>query len=133
MVAMSLHLVVAQRLVRMVCDECSAPHEPGVQESAWLLHAARAGAAGGAPSYRRGLGCSRCNGTGYSGRSAVYEMLEMTQPLVQAANGGSPVEFVRLAREQMGDATLLGHALSLVGEGRTTIEEATRIAVQIDG
>ena len=132
MVAMSLHLVIAQRLVRMVCEECSAPHEPSAQESAWLLHAARAGA-GGAPSYRRGLGCSRCNGTGYSGRSAVYEMLEMTAPLVQAANGGSPVEFVRLAREQMAGTTLLAHATSLVGEGRTTIEEAMRISVQIDG
>ena len=132
MVAMSLHLVIAQRLVRMVCEECSAPHEPTAQESAWLLHAARPGA-GGEPSYRRGLGCSRCNGTGYSGRSAVYEMLEMTTPLVQAANGGSPVEFVRLAREQMAGATLLAHAMSLVAEGRTTIEEAMRISVQLDG
>jgi MSHA biogenesis protein MshE len=131
MVAMSLHLVIAQRLVRIVCDDCSAPHQPTAQESAWLLHASRAGASP-ASSYRRGLGCSRCNGTGYAGRSAVYEMLEMTQPLVQAANAGSPIEFVRLAREQMGDRTLLGHALSLVGEGRTTIEEATRIAVQIE-
>ncbi|HEY4957181.1 MAG TPA: GspE/PulE family protein [Caldimonas sp.] len=133
MVAMSLHLVIAQRLVRMVCEECSAPHEPGTQESAWLLHAARGGAVTGAAAFRRGLGCSRCNGTGYAGRSAVYEMLEMTQPLVQAANGGSPVEFVRLAREQMAGATLLGHALSLVGEGRTTIEEAMRISVQLEG
>jgi MSHA biogenesis protein MshE len=133
MVAMSLHLVVAQRLVRMVCEECSAPHEPSVPESAWLVHAGRAGAEDGQASYRRGLGCSRCNGTGYAGRSAVYEMLEMTQPLVQAANGGSPVEFVRLAREQMAGATLLGHALDLVGEGRTTIEEAMRISVQLEG
>ena len=133
MVAMSLHLVVAQRLVRMVCEECTAQHEPSVPESAWLLHAARAGAEDGRASYRRGLGCSRCNGTGYAGRSAVYEMLEMTQPLVQAANGGSPVEFVRLAREQMAGATLLGHALDLVGEGRTTIEEAMRISVQLEG
>jgi MSHA biogenesis protein MshE len=131
MVAMSLHLVIAQRLVRMVCEECSAPHEPTAQESAWLLHAAPAGA--GAPaSYRRGLGCSRCNGTGYAGRSAVYEMLEMTQPLVHAANGGAPGEFVRLARAQMGEQTILGHALGLVGEGRTTIEEASRISVQIE-
>jgi len=131
MVAMSLHLVIAQRLVRMVCEECSAPHEPTAQESAWLLHALPAGTSPAA-GYRRGLGCSRCNGTGYSGRSAVYEMLEMTQPLVQAANGGSPGEFVRLARTQMGDATLLGHALSLVREGRTTIDEATRISVQVE-
>ncbi len=132
MVAMSLHLVVAQRLVRMVCEECSAPHEPSAQESAWLLHVAP-GAAGATANYRRGLGCSRCNGTGYAGRSAVYEMLEMTQPLVQAANGGSPVEFVRLAREQMADAdprSAMPSAWS--AEGRTTIEEATRISVQLE-
>ncbi len=129
MVAMSLHLVLAQRLVRTVCEDCSAPHEPSAQESAWLLHAAQgAGAAG----YRRGVGCSRCNGTGYAGRSAVYEILEMTPPLVQAANGGSAVEFVRLARAQIAGATLLAHALALVGEGRTTIDEAKRIAVQLD-
>jgi MSHA biogenesis protein MshE len=95
------------------------------------LHVAPAGA-GAKASYRRGLGCSRCNGTGYVGRSAVYEMLEMTQPLVQAANAGSPAEFVRLARAQMGEQTLLGHALSLVAEGRTTIEEAARISVQLE-
>jgi MSHA biogenesis protein MshE len=132
MVAMSLQLVIAQRLVRMVCDECSAPHEPRAQETAWLLHTARARAPAGAPTYRRGLGCSRCNGTGYAGRSAVYEMLEMTPPLVQSANGGSPVEFVRLAREQMAGATMLAHALALVSDGRTTIEEAMRISVQLD-
>jgi MSHA biogenesis protein MshE len=133
MVAMSLHLVIAQRLVRVVCDDCSEPHVPSAQESAWLLHAAHGGGGGsGAAGYRRGLGCSRCNGTGYAGRSAVYEMLEMTAPLVQAANGGSPVEFVRLARAQMAGATLLAHALVLVGEGRTTIEEAMRISVQLE-
>ncbi|MEO8312177.1 MAG: GspE/PulE family protein, partial [Caldimonas sp.] len=132
MVAMSLHLVIAQRLVRMVCEECSAPHEPSAQESAWLLHTAAAKAPGAAPNYRRGLGCSRCNGTGYAGRSAVYEMLEMTRPLVQAANGGSPVEFVRLAHAQMNGATMLAHALALIGQGLTTIEEAMRISVQLD-
>jgi MSHA biogenesis protein MshE len=51
---------------------------------------------------------------------------------VQAANGGSAVEFVRLAREQMADATLLTHAVALVGEGRTTIEEAMRISSQLE-
>jgi MSHA biogenesis protein MshE len=132
MVAMSLHLVIAQRLVRVVCEDCSEPHQPTPQESAWLMHAAQAGAGASLSGYRRGLGCSRCNGTGYAGRSAVYEMLEMTQPLVQAANGGSPVEFVRLAREQMAGATLLAHALVLVGEGRTTIDEAMRISVQLE-
>ena len=132
MVAMSLNLVIAQRLVRMVCDDCSSPHEPSSQESAWLLHAAGAAAGSLGTVYRRGLGCSRCNGTGYAGRSAVYEMLEMTRALVEVANSGSPVEFVRLAKEQMAGHDLLHHALALVGEGRTTIDEAMRVSAQHD-
>ena len=56
----------------------------------------------------------------------------MTQALVQAANSGEPIEFVRLAREQIGDATLLHHALRLVGEGRTTLDEAMRVSQHVD-
>ena len=82
--------------------------------------------------YAKGAGCSRCNGTGYAGRTAIYEMLEMTKTLVEAANGNSPVEFVRLARAQMGDRTLTHHALALVDEGRTTLDEAMRISAQLD-
>jgi MSHA biogenesis protein MshE len=130
MVAMSLNLVVAQRLVRLVCEDCHRPHAPTPQEAAWLAHVG--GAADGAGGFSRGLGCSRCNGTGYAGRTAVYEMVEMTQALVDAANRGSPIDFVRLAREQVGQATLLQHALELASAGRTTIEEAMRVAVQLE-
>ena len=130
MVAMSLNLVIAQRLVRLVCGDCSQPHEPTVAEFAWLSHVG--GTSRGQGGWAKGLGCSRCNGTGYSGRTAIYEMLEMTQALVQAANGGSPIEFVRLAREQIAGDTLLHHAMRLAGEGRTTLDEAMRVASQLE-
>ena len=140
MVAMSLNLVIAQRLVRLVCDDCSQPHEPTVQERAWLGHVGFGDDASGhthrqagiGTAYAKGLGCSRCNGTGHAGRTAIYEMLEMTQALVQAANSGSPIEFVRLARAQIAGDTLLHHAMRLVGEGRTTLDEAMRVAAQLD-
>ena len=131
MVAMSLNLVIAQRLVRMVCEDCSSPHEPTAQESAWLRHAG-AGAGQHPARYAKGLGCSRCNGTGYSGRNAVYEMLEMTQTLVQGAYSGSPIEFARLAREQIAGNTLLHRALQLAQEGRTTLDEAMRVSAQLE-
>ena len=131
MVAMSLNLVIAQRLVRLVCEDCHSPHTPTPQEHAWLRHHGGEDAAGRS-SYAKGLGCSRCNGTGYAGRTAVYEMLEMTQALVDAANRGSPIEFVQIAREQIGSATLLHNAMELAGSGRTTIDEAMRVSVQID-
>ena len=130
MVAMSLNLVIAQRLVRMVCNDCSEPHQPNAQESAWLLHARPQGSH--PAHYAKGVGCSRCNGTGYAGRTAIYEMLEMTPGLVEAANGQSPIEFVRLARAQIGAHTLLEHALALVDAGRTTFDEAMRISAQLE-
>jgi MSHA biogenesis protein MshE len=132
MVAMSLNLVIAQRLLRLVCDDCRSAHQPTPQEAVWLSHVHGASDAPGG-RYMRGLGCSRCNGTGYAGRSAVYEMLEMTPTLIDATNGGLPIEFNRLARAQIGDHTLLHHALRLVDEGRTTLDEAMRIATQLNG
>ena len=61
-----------------------------------------------------------------------HRLCRQKRGLRNAANAGSPAEFVRLARAQMGEQTLLGHALSLVAEGRTTIEEAARISVQLE-
>jgi MSHA biogenesis protein MshE len=130
---MSLHLVVAQRLVRLVCEECATAQLPTVQQKAWLSHFGAGGAAGAAPRYARGLGCSRCNGTGYAGRSAVYEMLEMTSAMVDAANAGAAVEFVRLAHGQIAGETLLHHALALAAAGRTTLDEAMRVSAHHDG
>ncbi len=132
MVAMSLNLVIAQRLVRLVCEDCRSGYEPTSQELVWLEHIHEANGADGKPlQFSRGLGCSRCNGTGYAGRSAVYEILEMTPPLVEAASNASAVEFSRLARAQIGLETLLHHAMHLVSEGRTTIDEAMRVSAQL--
>ncbi|HJV61121.1 MAG TPA: GspE/PulE family protein [Albitalea sp.] len=130
MVAMSLNLVLAQRLVRLVCEDCHGPHTPTPQEHAWLAH--HGGEETLAGAFARGMGCSRCNGTGYAGRTAVYEMLEMTQALVDAANRGSPIEFVQIARDQIGRATLMHNAMALAATGRTTIEEAMRVSMQLD-
>jgi MSHA biogenesis protein MshE len=132
MVAMSLNLVIAQRLVRLVCEDCTDRHEPTPQEAAWLKHVSLSASGGAIGNCAKGLGCSRCNGTGFAGRTAIYEMLEMTQTLVHATNGGSPIEFVRLAREQMAGETLLHNAMKLVGEGRTTLDEAMRVSAQLD-
>jgi MSHA biogenesis protein MshE len=62
----------------------------------------------------------------------VYEVLEMTNPLVEAANRGDPNEFMAVGREQMGGNTLRRDAVRLVVNGRTTAEEAMRISTQLD-
>jgi len=130
MVSTSLQAVLAQRLVRVNCDVCAEPHAPSVQEQAWLDAMLQ-------PSERivpkRGRGCSACNGTGYSGRQGVYELLEMDATLTAAATRGDPAAFLRAGRDRMKGHTLAFHALELVRQGRTSVAEALRIGFDDDG
>jgi MSHA biogenesis protein MshE len=128
MVAMSLHLVLAQRLVRIVCETCAEEYRPLPGEYEWLRH--ELGEAADGHRYLRGAGCSQCNATGYLGRTGVYEMLEMTRPVVQAANGGDMTAFMQTAGRQMAGQTLRRHATELAAQGRTTVEEAMRVSSQ---
>jgi MSHA biogenesis protein MshE len=128
MVAMSLHLVLAQRLVRMVCESCAQEYQPLPGEYEWLRHELGDGA--DAQRYVRGAGCSQCNATGYLGRTGVYEMLEMTRPVVHAANSGDMADFMQTAGRQMAGHTLRRHATELAAAGRTTVEEAMRVSSQ---
>jgi len=128
MVAMSLQLVLAQRLVRVICGSCAEDYTLLPHQHEWMRF--DYGDEVDAQRYRHGRGCSHCNGTGYLGRCGIYEMLEMTGPVVEAANRDDPAEFVRAAREQMGRNTLRRHAAQLVVEGRTTVDEAMRVSNQ---
>jgi MSHA biogenesis protein MshE len=130
MVAMSLQVVLAQRLLRLVCDSCGEVASLPPQHHEWMREAL--GNEVDAVQYRIGRGCTQCNGTGYLGRTGVYEMLEMTKPVVEAANQPDPAIFIRAAREQMEGHTLRNHAVELVVQGKTTVEEAMRISTQLD-
>ena len=130
MVAMSLQMVIAQRLVRTLCEHCVRPRRLSPQEHEWLR--AEIGEDADRHEYREGAGCSHCNGTGYLGRTGIYEMLEMTAPVVEAANNEDPAEFIRAAREQMARHTLRRDAIRAVLEGRTTVSEAMRTTSQYE-
>jgi MSHA biogenesis protein MshE len=130
MVASSVHAVLAQRLVRVICESCAAVAQPSPQEARWLE--AVVGAGWRDQAFKRGQGCSHCNGIGYVGRTGVYEMLEMTPDLVRAANVADPNAFLDAARPQLKGRTLTDHALALVYEGRTTVSEAMKVAVQLE-
>jgi MSHA biogenesis protein MshE len=130
MVASSLHAVVAQRLVRLICESCAEPHTLQPTEQEWLkteLHDTVA-----THSYLHGRGCSHCNGTGYHGRTGVYEMLEMTAAVAEAANQQDPTHFLKVATAQMNGQTLRQHAVSLVIAGKTTVTEAMRVSNQLE-
>ncbi|MEK8049203.1 GspE/PulE family protein [Ideonella sp. DXS22W] len=138
MVAMSLQLVLAQRLVRTVCPSCAQPHQPEPAQHEWLRQVLGAEALGQAEAdatiagLRRGRGCSDCNHTGYSGRTGVYEFIEMTQELVEAMADDDPVRFMQAGRRQMAGATLRRDALRLAFAGRTTLDEAMRVGTDIE-
>jgi len=130
MVGSSLQAVLAQRLVRTICESCTTPYQPTPAEREWLslelndkVDKAR---------YFHGKGCSHCNGMGYRGRTGVYELLEMTRAVVDAANDPDPSHFLKVAQQQMAGETLRRHAVQLVVQGRTTIAEAMRISNQIE-
>jgi MSHA biogenesis protein MshE len=130
MVATSVHAVLAQRLVRVICESCAERYIPTPAEVSWV--------AGGVPGldagvrYMHGRGCSHCNGTGYAGRMGVYELLEMTEPLIDALGESDPAPFRLRAHQQMAGATLRDSALQLAAKGRTTLAEVMRLATQIE-
>ena len=130
MVAMSLQVVLAQRLLRMVCESCGEVTQLSPQEHEWMRQTL--GSKADDPQYRKGRGCTQCNGTGYLGRSGIYEMLEMTRSVVEAANQSDPAVFMQMARKQMEGHTLKDHAVALVVQGKTTVDEAMRASAQID-
>ena len=130
MVALSLQLILAQRLVRVICESCAEPHTPLPHEHEWLRF--ELGDTVDQRRYLRGRGCVHCGGTGYQGRTGVYEMLEMSNEIVEAINSDDTGSFVQAARRQMAGETLRRDAVRQVVKGRTTIEEAMRISNQFE-
>jgi len=130
MVATSVQAVLAQRLVRVICESCATPYAPSANERAWLK--AELGDQAETHRYLHGRGCTHCNGTGYRGRTGVYEMLEMTETLAEAANHQEPARFLKEAYAQMAGRMLRHHAIALVASGKTTVSEAMRISNQLD-
>ncbi|MES2017245.1 MAG: GspE/PulE family protein [Pseudomonadota bacterium] len=130
MVGSALQAVLAQRLVRKICESCTTPYEITPTERAFL----RSELADTVDNvkYFHGKGCSHCNGMGYRGRTGVYELLEMTKDVIDAANHPDPAHFLKAAHAEMKGETLRRHAVQLVVAGRTTVSEAMRISNQVE-
>lgn len=124
LIAGSLLLVIAQRLVRRVCEQCAEPDEPAEE----ILTALRIAPARLVDArLRRGRGCSVCMHTGYSGRLAVYEMIRMTRELrelIRCQAGQRQIEEYVAA---MGRPTLLDAAVERALRGETTLGEVQRV------
>ena len=130
LLATTLLGVIAQRLVRVICPACKAPAHLEPTEQAWLAQELADSSA--AVQAWHGRGCTQCNNSGFAGRDAIYEMLEMTPPLAEALNRNSLQDFTRLARAQMLGRSMRSHAVARVLAGETTVQEAMRVSTQID-
>ncbi len=113
--------ILSQRLVRRICPHCRREYTPTEEELAVL---GLSGAAGH-PFYR-GVGCPMCFHTGYRGRTAVFEVLIVDQPLRRAIRSGADREQIRAVLAQGDFVSLADNCRRLVLEGVTTIEEAAR-------
>jgi MSHA biogenesis protein MshE len=130
LIAASLRGVIAQRLVRRVCEACSEPYEPDANERALLQ--TELGKEAESLQFKRGRGCTYCNSTGYQGRIGVYELLEMTEPLIESLHGGSALRFAQTAHAQPGYQSLKRSAIDLAARGLTTLEQVVRVTYGAD-
>jgi type IV pilus assembly protein PilB len=133
LIASSLLLAVAQRLVRKICPACKEEQRPDDRLLMYVeqmsLRTAVEGQETGtmAPTYYRGAGCGACRGTGYRGRIGVFEVLPVDRRVRERiAAGDDPADLEREARDS-GFSTLWDDAVTKVRNGVTTLDEAVRV------
>ncbi|MDH3561498.1 MAG: GspE/PulE family protein, partial [Gammaproteobacteria bacterium] len=126
LVASSVQAILAQRLIRRVCPNCSITSPPDSNELAWLH--SQPGASLDNPDFRRGSGCNNCNHTGYRGRIGVYELLLMEEEQAEALRRNDPQAFQLAAQAQPGYHPLILNALDYACQGITTIGEVMRLS-----
>ena len=127
LVASSLNLICAQRLVRRICKNCVEPHptpKPALVQAGFSAEDAKTVVP------KKGKGCEKCNNTGFKGRVGLYEVMEITEELRELILvGASSLELRRKAVEE-GMLTLRSSGLRKVKEGVTTVDEVVRETVK---
>jgi MSHA biogenesis protein MshE len=130
LVGSSLRAVIAQRLVRKICEHCGVDHTPDEQEMMWLTHLA--GEQAKTVMYKKGRGCQSCQHTGYRGRIGVFELLEMNEPMMAALKRDDAEAFTKLAKENPSFTPLAQAAFDYAKQGIISVEEVLRLVDTID-
>jgi MSHA biogenesis protein MshE len=128
LVASALRAIIAQRLVRRLCDYCKKPHQPDELELTWLRHHKASDSA----SYWQGAGCQSCHHTGYKGRLGVFELLVINKPLADALRRSDIEGFSNLAYHSADFVSLGNMALDYAQQGVTTLEEVIRVSEYLE-
>jgi type IV pilus assembly protein PilB len=123
LVATSVHLICAQRLIRRICKDCAEPVEMPVQA---LIDEGYSPEEAKTVQIMKGKGCATCNKTGYKGRTGLYEVMEVDDEIKELVLvGASALELKKKAIER-GMITLRRSGLIKVAQGWTTLEEVAR-------
>jgi len=120
----ALNCILAQRLVRMICTNCRSPirhPEQLIRESGLDLDQYRDF------SFYEGEGCLECNGTGFRGRTAIHELLDLSDRIREMIIEKRPTSEIKRAAHDEGMAFLRQHALSKVFAGITTLKEINKV------
>jgi general secretion pathway protein E len=124
LLASSLVGVLAQRLVRKVCDQCGRSLEATATEIQWLA------SAGQKIDLRKGSGCESCRRTGYRGRVGIFELMSVDEPVRKHIQSCSTASQIKLAAAKSGMRTMRDDGIARILAGVTTIEEVERVTTR---
>jgi type IV pilus assembly protein PilB len=126
LVASSVNLIMAQRLARVVCSNCRAPVELPPQA---LIDIGVPREEIGSFACFQGVGCTQCNGTGYRGRIALYEVMPMSEELRELVLNGASASEIKRSAVSLGMRTLRRSGIGKLKEGVTTVGEVVRVTM----
>jgi type IV pilus assembly protein PilB len=129
LVASAVNLITAQRLARRVCADCKVVEEVPVQ--ALVDAGLPAVDAAGVVCYR-GVGCPKCNGTGYKGRVGFYQVMPMLEPIRELILNGANTAEIKRESMRLGIKTMRQSGMTKLMEGVTSFEEVLRVTVSDD-
>ncbi len=123
LITATVEAIVAQRLVRRICDQCKEEYEPSDEELLELqLH--REDVAG--RTFFRGKGCDSCNSSGYRGRLALFEIMEFDDSLRELILSQASTAVIRVEAQKRGMRSLRECGMLSIFDGQTTIDEVVR-------
>jgi MSHA biogenesis protein MshE len=132
LVATSLKAIIAQRLIRRICENCRTPVLLTPDQLALIEQISGDKEWASTVTAMEGTGCSQCNSSGYSGRIGIHELLEINTPLADELRNNDAAKFATVARSQPTFVPLAKAALEYVNDGLTTLDEVLRVAGSIE-
>ncbi len=127
LVGSAIDCVVAQRLARQLCDNCSESYEPSEEELAASGWEPGDAPVGGPARFRRAVGCQACSRTGYRGRMALHGLLPITEEIERAVIAGLSVDQIARLGVEQGMVPLRHDGLRKAALGLTSLEEVLRV------